>query len=320
MNGGDTVQISYVYQTEKTTAMLAIETRNLSYAFKFGRKVVDNVSLQVPQGSVYGFLGPNGAGKTTTMRLLTGLLQTGEDNIFLNGKSLVKEAPYIFKDIGTLIETPSLYLHLNARENLKVITTLRNLPASNIDKMLRIVGLEKNASRTVKEYSLGMKQRLAIAMALLPDPKMVMLDEPANGLDPHGIIEMRELLIKLNKEEGKTIFVSSHILAEVEKMCTHVAIIHKGSLRFQGDMESLKKSAEHSRALFVIDNPQQWKPVIESQLPNLGWNNRNELVAAIQNRQDVSELNARLVNLGVPVTSINAGGGLEEWFINMTKN
>ncbi len=299
---------------------LAIETRNLNYAFKKGRKVVDNVSLQVPQGSVFGFLGPNGAGKTTTMRLITGLLKTGEDNIFLHEQSLMKTAPYIFQDIGTLIETPSLYLHLNAKENLKVITTLRGLPNSAIENVLKTVGLEKNAGRTVKEYSLGMKQRLAIAMALLPDPRMILLDEPANGLDPHGIIEMRELLIRLNKEQGKTIFVSSHILAEIEKMCTHVTIIHKGSLRFMGSMEELKKSAEHTKAAFVIDNAEEWKPRISEQLSNISWTNKNELIADITSRQDVSLLNARLVQMGVPVVNINAGGGLEEWFLNMTKN
>jgi len=301
-------------------ASFAIETRQLSYTFGGNRKVVDNLSLQVPQSSVFGFLGPNGAGKTTTMRLLTGLLRKEEDNIFLNGQSLKKTLPFIFNDIGTLIETPSLYLHLNAINNLKIIATLRNLDEKKIEPILETVGLEKDAKRKVKEYSLGMKQRLAIAMALLPDPKMIMLDEPANGLDPFGIIQIRELLIQLNREQGKTVFVSSHLLSEVEKMCTHVAIIHKGVLQFQGDMNSLRQSAEGKTVKFKISNSDQWKSTITEKFPQLHWNKDGELIAPINELSEVSQLNTALVNAAVPVVSIQPSGGLEEWFVQMTKN
>ncbi len=298
----------------------AIETKQLSYTFGGDRKVVNDLSLQVPQSSVFGFLGPNGAGKTTTMRLLTGLLRREEDNIYLNGESLKKTLPFIFKDIGTLIETPSLYLHLNAINNLKIIATLRNLDEKKIEPILETVGLDKDAKRKVKEYSLGMKQRLAIAMALLPDPKMIMLDEPANGLDPSGIIQIRELLIKLNREQGKTVFVSSHLLSEVEKMCTHVAIIHKGVLQFQGDMNSLRESVEGKTVKFKISNSDQWKNTISEKFPHLHWNKDGELVAPINELSEVSQLNTALVNAGVPVFSIQPSGGLEEWFVQMTKN
>ena len=145
--------------------MLVIETKELSYSFSTVKKVVNNISLQVPEKSIYGFLGPNGAGKTTTIRLLTSMLLSGRDNIFLFGKSLRSNRPEIFKDIGTLIETPSLYLHLNAFENLKIITILRGLDDKRIDEVLSIVGLSFAAKRKVKEFSLGMKQRLGIAMA-----------------------------------------------------------------------------------------------------------------------------------------------------------
>lgn len=299
---------------------LAIETRQLNYAFRHNRKVINDLSLQVPQGSIFGFLGPNGAGKTTSMRLLTGLLKTEQDNILLFGKSLLHNAPFVFSNISALIETPSLYLHLNAIENMRVVATLRGIGAAPISKYISMVGLEKNANRKVKEFSLGMKQRLALAMALLPDPDLLMLDEPANGLDPHGIIEMRELLIRLNQEEGKTIFVSSHILSEVEKTCTHVAIIHKGDMKFQGTMNELRHSAAHRKAFFTIDESEHWKPLITEAFGNeVGWDN-NHLVADVNSRQDVSAMNARLVNMGVPVVNIHSGGGLEEWFINMTKN
>jgi lantibiotic transport system ATP-binding protein len=154
---------------------------------------------------------------------------------------------------------------------------------------------------------------------LLPDPDMLMLDEPANGLDPHGIIEMRELLIRLNKEQGKTIFVSSHILSEVEKTCTHIGIIHKGSLRFQGSMDELRKTAESKKAVFTIDQPQQWKDIINDRLDRPVVFDHDHFVTDITSRQEVSAVNAQLVSLGVPVVNITAGGGLEEWFLNMTK-
>jgi lantibiotic transport system ATP-binding protein len=299
---------------------LAIETKHLSYCFNKKRKVIDDLSLQVPQGSIYGFLGPNGAGKTTTMRLLTSLLKTEEDNIFLYSKSLLKNIPYIFQNVSALIETPSLYLHLSATENLKVIATLRGIQKASIPDILAMVHLEKHASRKVKEYSLGMKQRLALAIALLPNPDMLMLDEPANGLDPHGIIEMRELLIRLNKEEGKTIFVSSHILSEVEKTCTHIGIIHKGKLQFQGSIDELRRTAESKKAFFIIDNVDEWKNTINDGIgESVSWDN-SHLVVDVRSRQDVVAMNTKLVNMGVPVININSGGGLEEWFLNMTKN
>lgn len=297
----------------------AIETKDLCYSFAYKKNVVDRLSLQVPEGSIFGFLGPNGAGKTTTMRLLTGLLRTEDDNIFLNGQSLKKSVPQIFESIGTLIETPSLYLHLSAIDNLKIITTLRRLPTDSIKKMLAIVGLEKDAKRKVKEYSLGMKQRLAIAMALLPDPKMILLDEPANGLDPAGIIEIRELLIRLNREEGKTVFVSSHILSEVEKMCTHVGIIHKGVLRFQGSLQALKQSAGNKEVSFTLQQPEQWQQTISEQWPAAKWKKSGPVIP-VQSEEEISGINARMVQLGVPVVSIHPTGGLEEWFVHLTKN
>lgn len=165
-----------------------------------------------------------------------------------------------------------------------------------------------------------MKQRLAIAMALLPDPKMIMLDEPANGLDPSGIIQIRELLIQLNREQGKTVFVSSHLLSEVEKMCTHVAIIHKGVLQFQGDMNSLRQSAEGKTVKFKIGDTEQWKNTITEEFPQLYWNKTGELIAPVNELSEVSQLNQALVKAGVPIISIQPSGGLEEWFVQMTKN
>ena len=247
----------------------AIETNELNFSYAYKRKVVNDVSLKVPKRSIYGFLGPNGAGKTTTIRLLTGMLISDRDNIFINGESLQKNIPEIFRSMGTLIETPSLYMHLSGRENLKLITTLRGLPNENIDRALEIVGLTAAAKRKAKEYSLGMKQRLGIAMSLLFDPELMILDEPANGLDPNGIIEIRELLIRLNREEGKTIFVSSHLLSEIEKTCTHIGIINHGVMKYQGTLQDMKQAAySSSEVIFKIPEASNWLDQLAAKYPN----------------------------------------------------
>ena len=299
----------------------AIETSELNYMFRYGKKVVNNVSLKVPEGSIFGFLGPNGAGKTTTIRLLTGMLENDRDNIFIHGKSLKKNIPGIFKGIGSLIETPSLYLHLNARDNLRVITRLRRMDESRVDEILQIVGLFNDRKRKVKEYSLGMKQRLGVAMALLPDPSLLILDEPANGLDPAGIIEIREMLKRLNRDLGKTIFVSSHLLNEVEKTCTHVGIIHKGVMQFQGTMADLQESAGHGKLVTIkVDDTSRWKNLMSEKYPQATALVSNEFVLPVENNDDVTNITRELVMQGVPVRGIRTNEGLEEWFIKMTSN
>jgi ABC-2 type transport system ATP-binding protein len=229
--------------------------------------------------------------------------------------------PGIFEQIGTLIETPSLYLHLNAEDNLKVITRLRKMKTGGINEVLKVVGLYSERKRKVKEYSLGMKQRLGIAMALLPNPSLLILDEPANGLDPAGIIEIRELLKKLNREEGKTIFISSHLLSEVEKTCTHVGIIHKGLLKFQGEMTELQTSAGLGKMVNIkIENPEKWQSILLEKFPQASILSRNEILVPVQNNESVTTINRELVMLGIPVSGIHTNEGLEEWFIKMTSN
>lgn len=312
----------FVSLSNQTLLMsFAIETKELSYAFYTGVPVVNNLSLQVPQGSIYGFLGPNGAGKTTTIRLLAGMLLSDKDNIFINGQSLQKRQPLIFSSIGTLIETPSLYLHLTARENLKLITTLRGLPAKRIEEVLEIVGQSHVENKKVKAFSLGMKQRLGIAMALLPNPTLLILDEPANGLDPSGIIEIRELLIRLNKEEGKTIFVSSHLLHEIEKTCTHIGIIHKGVLRYQGSLHDIKETASQTgEVIFKIQGVDGWLPIITPAFAQARRHGANEIVFPFADSDEVAAINQQLVSYNVPVQGIQVRGGLEDWFMQLTQN
>ncbi|MFB9842099.1 ABC transporter ATP-binding protein [Mucilaginibacter ginsenosidivorans] len=218
---------------------MVIDTQGLS--FNFGnQQVVKSLSLQVPEGSIYGFLGPNGAGKTTTIKLLLNLLKTDLGSIRIFDKDLQSNRIDILSQIGALIEQPAIYGHLTGKENLMNRALLLQVPESRVNEMLALVHLKDAANKKAGKYSLGMKQRLGIALALLSDPKLLILDEPTNGLDPNGIIEVRELLIRLVTQYKKTVFVSSHLLAEVERMATHVGIIDKGELLFQGSIKDLE--------------------------------------------------------------------------------
>jgi ABC-type multidrug transport system ATPase subunit len=206
--------------------MNCIEIERLTFSRARGEPILREVSLQVPLGSIFGLLGPNGAGKTTTLRLLLGLLRPPRGSAI--------KVTFEKRQIGSCIESPSLYAHLSARENLAIWQTIYRCPRTRIDEALQLVRLEETGRKPAGQFSLGMKQRLGLAIALLHEPQLLILDEPSNGLDPHGMLEMRELLARLNRDNGTTILVSSHLLSEVEKLVTHVAILHRGAVRFQG--------------------------------------------------------------------------------------
>ncbi len=213
------------------------------------KKVVNTLDLHVPEGSVYGFLGPNGAGKSTTLKMLLGLVKPTGGEIRVFGKKLSQENRLeILKQTGSLIEAPSYYGHLSGKENLRIICKLKNVPEKDIMRVLHLVRMEKQMDKKVKNYSLGMKQRLGIAAALLGSPRLLLLDEPTNGLDPAGIQEIRELIRDL-PEHGITMLVSSHLLAEIDQMATDVGIIDKGHLIFQ---DSLVILHEHSRSRILF--------------------------------------------------------------------
>lgn len=213
------------------------------------KKVVNTLDLNVPEGSVYGFLGPNGAGKSTTLKMLLGLVKPTGGEIRVFGKKLSQENRLeILKQTGSLIEAPSYYGHLSGKENLRIICKLKNVPEKDIMRVLHLVRMEKQMDKKVKNYSLGMKQRLGIAAALLGSPRLLLLDEPTNGLDPAGIQEIRELIRDL-PEHGITVLVSSHLLAEIDQMATDVGIIDKGHLIFQ---DSLVILHEHSRSRILF--------------------------------------------------------------------
>lgn len=218
---------------------IVVETKGLTKIYG-GISRINELDIRIREGDVYGFLGPNGAGKSTTMKMLLGLVKPSSGNITIFGKPFVEKTRIeILKNIGSLIEMPSYYGHLTGRENMEIVRRLLNTPQSNIEEAVRIVRMEKQMDKKVKNYSLGMKQRLGIAMALTKFPKLLILDEPTNGLDPSGIEEIRELIKMLPKKYGMTVMISSHILSEIDQVASSIGIINHGELIFQEKKEIL---------------------------------------------------------------------------------
>ena len=231
--------------------MNIIETKNLTKGS--GKQMrVNKLDLAIPEGCVYGFLGPNGAGKTTTLKLLLGLLKPTDGTITFFGQKMTEQNRLsILRHTGSLIESPSYYGHLTGLENLQIMAKLKKVPAAEIEKVLRTVRLYEQKDKKVKQYSLGMKQRLGIAMALLGNPRVLILDEPTNGLDPAGIQEMREFIKDRPTTHQMTVIVSSHLLSEVEQMADMVGIIHHGELVFQGTMATLEAQGDGLEEVFL---------------------------------------------------------------------
>ena len=234
--------------------MNIIETHDLCKQYGNALRVA-HLDLDVPEGSVYGFLGPNGAGKSTTLKMLLGLVRPTAGSIRVLGKNMDgKNRLAVLRQVGSLIESPSYYGHLTGEENLRIVQTLRNVPEKNIREVLQIVRLDGQRGKKVAHYSLGMKQRLGLAAALLGFPRLLILDEPTNGLDPAGIQEMRELICSLPGQFGMTVVVSSHLLSEIDQMADHVAIIREGELVFQDTLEALHGRSRHHLALRTTNN------------------------------------------------------------------
>lgn len=234
--------------------MNMIETNDLCKQYG-GAMRVAHLHLSVPEGSVYGFLGPNGAGKSTTLKMILGLVHPTAGSIEVLGKPMDNAHRLaVLQQVGSLIESPSYYGHLTAEENLRIVQTLRGVPEKNIREVLQIVRLDGQHGKKVAHYSLGMKQRLGLAAALLGYPKLLILDEPTNGLDPAGIQEMRELICDLPRRFGMTVVVSSHLLSEIDQMADHVAIIREGELVFQNTLEALHSRSCRHLALKTTDN------------------------------------------------------------------
>ena len=247
--------------------MNIVETRGLCKQYGQAMRV-KQLNLSVPEGAVYGFLGPNGAGKSTTLKMVLGLAKPTAGEITVFGKHVNPHNRIaILKQVGSLIESPSYYGHLTGEENLRIVQTLRGAPEKDIREVLSIVRLDGQKGKQVAHYSLGMKQRLGLAAALLGFPKLLILDEPTNGLDPAGIQEMRELICSLPGQFGMTVLVSSHLLSEIDQMADHVGIIREGELVFQDTLAALHARSRHHLALRTTDNGEAARLLGESRIP-----------------------------------------------------
>lgn len=247
--------------------MNIIETNDLCKQYGNALRVA-HLDLNVPEGSVYGFLGPNGAGKSTTLKMILGLVRPTAGDIRVLGKKMDGgNRLAVLRQVGSLIESPSYYGHLTGEENLRIVQALRGVPEKNIREVLQIVRLDGQRGKRVAHYSLGMKQRLGLAAALLGYPKLLILDEPTNGLDPAGIQEMRELICSLPERFGMTVVVSSHLLSEIDQMADHVAIIREGELVFQDTLEALHGRSRHHLALRTTNNAVAWDVLREQSVP-----------------------------------------------------
>lgn len=293
--------------------MQIIETEHLTKYY--GKTpVVDSLSLSVPEGSVYGFIGPNGAGKSTTMKMLLGLVKPNSGSIRLLGKSMTQQNRLsLLRQTGSLIESPACYGHLTGEENLQILAELKNVPERNIDRVLEIVELT-DSRRKVQQYSLGMRQRLGIAQALLGNPKLLILDEPTNGLDPSGIQQMRSLIKDMPNRCGATVLISSHLLGEMEQMVDQVGIINHGRLLFQGELDDLRKHSQGDISLRVL-HPEKAAPI----LGNSARLERGVFHLPAMDEARLAELIGRLAAAQAGVVELNrATKTLEEIFLSLT--
>src|SRR5690348_3971730 len=296
---------------------VVLRTRNLSK--HYGKRLaVDNLNLEIKRGEIFGFLGPNGAGKTTTIRMALGLIAPSTGSVEILGQDIATHRARILPRVGALVETPALYLYMSGRNNLWAVgSVLGGVPDARIDAVLELVGLQSRQKDRVRTYSLGMKQRLGVAIALLQDPDVLILDEPANGLDPAGIVEMRDLMHRLSAE-GKTVFISSHLLTEVQQICTRVAIINLGKLVTESTVEELTKG--HGEYTVTLDGAEQALTLIQAQ----PWGKearldaRGELITPAPGGRG-RDLNLFLVNAGfAPDTLAQSTMDLEHVFLQLT--
>jgi len=309
---------------EKTGVYLftdkVIEVKGLYKKFK-SIVAVDNIDLNVYRGDVFGFLGPNGAGKSTTIRMLLSLIKPNSGSIKIFGLPLEKNRIEILKKIGAIVEKPDFYLYLTAYKNLEILGKLSGADTSKkkIMELLELVGLEKRYNSKVKTFSHGMKQRLGLAQALLHDPELIILDEPTTGLDPQGMKEIRELIVYLSNEKNKTIFLSSHILREVELIATRMIIINKGKTQVEGTVEELLNADLMSVSFEVDDvnkaieliNNSQWKSFYKSTF-------KNEINFEMK-KENVAELNKFLNDKNVFVSAVVPVRSLEDYFLKITE-
>lgn len=296
---------------------LMVKTQGLTKKSKTGYRVHD-LDMAVPAGSIYGFLGPNGAGKSTTLKMLLGLVhETGGEIEILGERVTKKNRLQILSQTGSLIESPSYYGHLTGEENLKIAQTLKDVPEQQISEVLQIVRLTGQKDKKVNHYSMGMKQRLGLAAALLGYPKLLILDEPTNGLDPGGIQEMRELICSLPQKYDMTVLMSSHLLSEIDQIANNVGVIDKGALVFQGEMKALHDLSQSYILLRTLDNA-----IAEKELRSAGIHAKRSdsyLRLPLMDDQSLADCIRRLILQGIQIVRIEQQSmTLEDIFLELT--
>lgn len=292
-----------------------VQTTNLTKKIS-NNYLVKDLSINIGEQEIYGFLGPNGAGKSTTMKMLLGLMQPTAGDIKIFNQNISQNRDDILMHVGSLIEEPSYYKNLTGLENLQVIQKLLNLPSRNVKEALRIVRLTEHKDKLVKNYSLGMKQRLGIALAIVKFPKLLILDEPTNGLDPSGIQEIRELIKSFPKQYGMSVLISSHLLSEIEHMASTVGIINRGKLLFEGKLTELE---EQNKILINTNNNKETINLLQSKGYTLE-NNENPILLDTC-KKDISTAVKLLVNNKFEVYQVQSvKKGLEEKFIEITND
>lgn len=313
-----------MYVSKKFEEMLnqekVIEVNGLTKQFKEVR-AVDNLNLNVFKGDVFGFLGPNGAGKSTTIRMLLTLIRPTAGQIKIFDKKLKEKRKEILRRIGAIVEKPDFYLYLSAYKNLEILGKISGADTTSkkIMELLELVGLEKRFKSKVKTFSHGMKQRLGLAQALLHDPDLIILDEPTTGLDPQGMKEIRDLIIHLSKDRGKTVFLSSHILSEVELIANRMIIINKGSTIVEGNVQDILNSG-NLKVKIEVDSIEETMKLIN----NSGWKEKlysNTESAMFFNviKDEIPELNKYLVQNNILVNAVVPIRSLEEYFLTITE-
>jgi len=296
-----------------------IEISGLSKRFK-EVLAVNALEFKVHKGDVFGFLGPNGAGKSTTIRMVLSLISPTSGAIKIFGKSLKENRKDILANVGAIVEKPDFYQYLPAIKNLEILAKIsgKEVTQKRILELLELVGLKDRAKSKVKTFSHGMKQRLGIAQALLHNPELIVLDEPTTGLDPHGVKEIRDLIIHLSKEENKTIFLSSHVLSEIELIANRMIIINKGSKVVEGEVNQLLNS-KTLKVSIEVENVETTKKVLEST----SWYKQIESISGVKisinmESKEIPELNKYLVENGVMVNALVPVRSLEDYFLSIT--
>lgn len=297
-----------------------IEISSLSKRFK-DVLAVDELDLNVNRGDVFGFLGPNGAGKSTTIRMILSLISPTSGTINIFGKSLLENRKEILTNIGAIVEKPDFYLYLSAVKNLEILAKIsgKEVSRKRILELLELVGLKDRAKSKVKTYSHGMKQRLGIAQTLLHNPDLIILDEPTTGLDPHGMKEIRDLIIHLSREENKTIFLSSHILSEIELVANRMIIIDKGKKIVEGEVDSLLNKDNLSVTVEVDDIENTFSVLMNTKwYANINSSSSNKFSIVLE-QKEIPLLNKFLVENGIKVNALVPVRSLEDYFLSITK-